>query len=134
MAYNAWGLSYWSSNAVVDFGVGQASNAWTVLVDSKNNTWTGTSTEGLFFLRTNRFFPVFMARNLGPEIFALFQSRDGRLWVGAKNGLGCWNGKNWKFFTTHDGLSGSAVRAIAEGTNGDLWIGTEKDGLNFSRW
>ncbi len=131
MAYNAWGLSYWNSNAVADFGVGQASNAWTVLADSKNNIWAGTSTEGLFFLRTNRFFPVFMARNLGPEIFALFQSRDGRLWVGAKNGLGCWNGKNWKFFTAHDGLSGNAIRAIAEGTNGDLWIGTEKDGLNL---
>ena len=67
---------------------------------------------------------------LGPQINALFQSRDGLLWAGTENGLARWDGQNWKLFTTADGLSGNSVRAIAEDAQGNLWIGTENNGLN----
>jgi hypothetical protein len=36
-AFNAHGVSYWFTNSVQDFGVGRGSNAWTVLVDRRNN-------------------------------------------------------------------------------------------------
>ncbi len=52
------------------------------------------------------------------------------MWAGTQNGLARWDGQKWKLFTTSDGLSGNVVRAIAEATNGDLWIGTENQGLN----
>ncbi|MGH8023059.1 MAG: ligand-binding sensor domain-containing protein, partial [Limisphaerales bacterium] len=71
------------------------------------------------------------AASLGRDVFALFKSRDGRLWVGGGNGLGCWDGRHWKFFTTANGLSGNGVRAIAEDSRGNLWIGTEDSGLNY---
>ena len=51
--------------------------------------------------------------------------------MGAQNGLGCWNGQNWKLFTTRDGLSENTVRAIAQDAAGNLWIGTENQGLDF---
>jgi ligand-binding sensor domain-containing protein len=132
-AFNALGVSYRAANSVQDFGVGQASNAWTVLVDKKQQVWAGTLGEGLFQLQDNRFQPATGAIILGPNIFifALFESRDGQLWAGTQNGLGNFDGKNWKLFTTRDGLSGNAVRAIAEDAGGNLWIGTESRGLNL---
>jgi ligand-binding sensor domain-containing protein/signal transduction histidine kinase len=130
-AFNAHGMSYWTTNSVQDFAIGQASNAWTVLVDKKQRVWAGTLGEGLFQLQDNRFNPPPGAEILGSRIFAFFEDRSGQLWVGAENGLGCWNGLNWKLFTTRDGLSQNAVRAIAEDAAGNLWIGTENRGLDF---
>ncbi len=127
-AFTAAGLSYWNSNAVRDFGVGQVSDASAVLVDQKQNVWAGTSSEGLFRFQTNRFVPVFAART---DIPALFESRDGRLWAGTQNGLGCWDGRSWRLYTTRDGLSGNAVSAIAEDSRGNLWVGTEDSGLDY---
>jgi signal transduction histidine kinase/ligand-binding sensor domain-containing protein len=130
-AFNARGLSYGISNVVEDFSIGNLSNAWTVLVDGKQNIWAGTRNEGLFLFQNNSFVPARGAQILGSSIFALFQSRDGRVWAGSQNGLGSWDGQSWKLFTTHDGLSDNDVRAIAEDKNGNLWIGTENSGLDY---
>jgi ligand-binding sensor domain-containing protein/signal transduction histidine kinase len=131
VAYNFHGLSYWLTNSVSDFGVGQYSNAWTVLMDAQQNVWAGTRDEGLFLFRTNHFDPAPGAGILGKQITALFEDRRGQLWVGAQNGLALWNGRDWKIYTTRDGLSGNAVCAIAEDADGNLWIGTDNQGLNF---
>jgi ligand-binding sensor domain-containing protein/signal transduction histidine kinase len=130
-AFNAAGLSYWNSNTVTDFGIGRGSNAWTVLVDQKQKVWAGTSSEGLFFFQKNHFSPAPGARILGREIFSLFESRDGRLWSGSRNGLGLWDGQTWRLFNTRDGLSDNSVRAIAEDATNNLWIGTENGGLDY---
>ena len=130
-AFNAQGVSYWTTNSIQDIAIGHASNAWTVLVDKEQRVWAGTRDEGLFQLQENRFQPAPGAKILGQKIFALFEDRGGQLWVGAQNGLGCWNGRNWKLFTTRDGLSENTVRAIAQDAAGNLWIGTEDQGLNY---
>jgi ligand-binding sensor domain-containing protein len=130
-AFNANGVSYWTTNSVQDFAMGRYSNAWAVLVDKEQRVWAGTLGEGLFRLEGDRFQPAPGSEILGARIFALFEDRGGQLWVGAQNGLGCWNGRNWKLFTTRDGLSENAVRAIAEDGGGNLWVGTESRGLNL---
>ena len=130
-AFNFHGLSYWTTNSEKDFNVGRFQNAWTVLVDHKQQIWAGTRDEGLFLLQTNQFQPASGAEILGPQIFALFEDRAGQLWAGTQNGLARWNGQDWKLFTTLDGLSGNVVRAIAEDAGGNLWVGTENQGLNY---
>ena len=130
-AFNATGVSYWSSNGVRDFRLGQISSASSVLVDAGQNVWAGTSTEGLFLFQSQQFVPAPAAGILGPEILALFESREGTLWAGSQNGLGRWDGQNWKLFTTADGLSANPVSAIAEDPSGNLWIGTQNSGLNL---
>jgi ligand-binding sensor domain-containing protein/signal transduction histidine kinase len=131
VAFNASGISYWNTNFAQDFGVGLNSNAWTVLVDHRHQVWAGTRDEGLFQFQTNHFLPAPGAGILGPQIFALFEDRSGQLWAGTQNGLGCWNGQDWKIYTTNSGLSANAVRAIAEDAAGNLWAGTESGGLNY---
>ena len=130
-AFNAHGVSYLLTNSAQDFGVSRNQSAWTVLMDHRQQVWVGTLDEGLFQFQTNHFVPAPDAKKLGQQIFALFQTRNGQLWAGTQNGLACWNGQDWKLFTTHDGLSENVVRAIAEDADGNLWVGTENHGLNF---
>ncbi|MFZ0828480.1 MAG: two-component regulator propeller domain-containing protein [Verrucomicrobiia bacterium] len=129
-AFNAHGVTRWLANSVRDYGVGEGSNAWTVLVDRRQQVWAGTRGEGLFQFQTNHFQPVPGADIPGPQIFALFEDHQGQLWAGTQNGLARWNGSDWKLFTTGDGLSENLVRAVAEDPQGNLWIGTENRGLN----
>jgi ligand-binding sensor domain-containing protein/signal transduction histidine kinase len=131
VAFGALGVSYWGSNSVQDFHVGQGQAASEVLVDHQQQVWVGTRNEGLFLFETNHFQPAPGAETPGSQIFALFEDRGGQLWVGAQNGLACWNGRTWKLFTTHDGLSENAVRAIADDVAGNLWVGMESHGLNL---
>ncbi|MEW6325139.1 MAG: two-component regulator propeller domain-containing protein, partial [Nitrospirota bacterium] len=51
--------------------------------------------------------------------------RQGRLWVGTWGaGLGRFDGRRWKNFTTAEGLSGNHVNSLAQDAQGALWIGT----------
>jgi ligand-binding sensor domain-containing protein len=59
-------------------------------------------------------------------VWALEQTRDGRLWVGTAEGLAAFDGSG---FTTYDGaetegLAGNKIRALLEDRAGRLWIGT----------
>jgi ligand-binding sensor domain-containing protein/signal transduction histidine kinase len=130
-AFGAPGASYWRSNSITDFRVGQWHEAWQVLVDRRQNVWVGSREEGLFLFETKHFSAVPDAGILGSAIFALFESRDGRLWVGCQNGLGSWDGQQWKLYTTRDGLSDNVVRAIVEDAAGNFWVGTENGGVNY---
>ncbi len=130
VAFGALGASYWKSNSAQDFHVGQHQATWEVLVDQQQRVWAGTINDGLFLFRTNDFQPAPGAEILGPQISVLFEDQSGQLWVGTPNGLGHWNGQDWKTYTTRDGLSGNVVSAMAEDTAGNLWIGTEDGGLS----
>ena len=130
-AFNGAGLSYFRTNAVRDFGIGHASNAWSVLLDDQQRVWAGTSTEGLFQFQSGSFIPAVGSAALGPWIHALFQDRNGQLWAGTQNGLARRDGQDWKLFTTRDGLSDNVVTAIAADADGHLWAGTENSGLNL---
>ena len=131
VTFGAAGASYWRTNAVKDFHVGRYQNAWTVLVDHRQQVWMGTWEEGLFQLQTSEFLPAPGSASLGRRIFALFEDRRGQLWAGTQNGLAQWEGQDWRIFTTGDGLSENIVRALAEDAEGNLWIGTEGRGLNL---
>jgi signal transduction histidine kinase/ligand-binding sensor domain-containing protein len=128
-AFNLRGLTYWLTNSAQRFDIGRESKSWSVLADDQQRVWAGTSGEGLFCFQSYNFQPVPEAAKIGPQIFSLFQSRDGKIWVGGQNGLDSFDGKNWNFFSTSDGLPPNPVRAIADDTNGNLWIGTDGGGL-----
>jgi len=130
VTFNSRGLSHWLTNSATDYGIGTYSNAWTVLVDNHQQVWAGTRGEGLFRFMSYYFKPVSAAGKIGRQIYVLFQSRDGKIWAGGENGLGCTDdGTAWKFYSTRDGLPSNAVRALAEDEKGNLWIGTDGGGL-----
>jgi signal transduction histidine kinase/ligand-binding sensor domain-containing protein len=129
VAFNGRGLSCLLTNNATDYGIGSYSNAWVVLVDDRQQVWAGTRGEGLFRFMSYYFRPVSAAGRVGRQIYALFQGRDGKIWVGGENGLACENRGEWMFYTPKDGLPSAAVRAVAEDDKGTIWIGTEGGGV-----
>lgn len=129
VTYNARGLVYSLTNAQTVYGIGRGSNAWSVLVDKNQNVWAGTSGEGLFRFEAGGFLHVPSAEKIGPQIFSLIQGRDGKVWVGGQNGLGSFDGQDCKISSSADGLPLNSVRALAEDTNSNLWIGTDGGGI-----
>ena len=56
----------------------------------------------------------------------------GALWVGTDAGLACWDEREWRWFDRASGLTANEITAIADDSEGNLWIGTARGGLN--RW
>ncbi len=129
VTFNGQGLSYWRTNVASDFRLGGRNNAWSVLVDRRQQVWAGSRGEGLFRFTSQYFQPVTSLEKIGAQIYALFEAHDGKIWVGGDHGLASFDGVQWKIFSTADGLPPNAVRALAEDPAGNLWIGTEGGGL-----
>ena len=131
--FNLRGLTYLRTNSPQHFGIGRESKSWPVLADHQGRVWAGTSGEGLFCFMSYYFRPVSEAAIIGAQISALFESRDGNVWVGGEKGAGCFDGKSWKFFNTRNGLAKNAVRAFAQTADDILWLGTQGGGLFMVR-
>lgn len=137
IGFNGGGLVHWREGAVRHFGHEEGLGDLfirSVFVDREGGVWVGTWRGGLYQLAGERFQqpPGFEIVNL--EVSAIHQDRAGRLWFGTQGGLVRWEGgRNWRVFTTREGLSADAVRALADDAEGNLWIGTERGGLNCLR-
>lgn len=136
-AFNGGGLNYWKNGVLETFGAAAGLgnvNVRALLVDRKQTVWLGgVIGGGLYQLREGRFLPAPGMESVRLQVSALFEDRAGNIWVGAQEGLLCWNGQNWQVFTTREGLSANAIRAIAEDSAGNLWVGTDGGGLNCWR-
>src|SRR5438874_1346340 len=98
--------------------------------------WLGTE-EGLVRFDGVRFV-VFDKRNTpalkSNTITALWEDREGNLWIGTNGGgLSQFNQGVFSTYTTREGLSNDVVLAIGEDAEGKLWIGTDGGGLNRFR-
>jgi ligand-binding sensor domain-containing protein len=66
-------------------------------------------------------------------IYDLFRDRQDQIWIGTwGGGLGLYDGKKFRSFTTKDGLLSNSVTSIQEDKKGWIWIATDK-GLNVLR-
>lgn len=133
------GVLLWKGGELKPYGAAQGvtnRNGQSIFVDKDTNVWAGfvspggTWTPGLLQLHGNRFeqAPGY-GETFNQKISAIFQDREGRIWLGTAGGLARWDGSNWKIFSSRDGLSADSVQAIAQDKGGDLWIGTG-NGLN----
>ncbi len=111
---------------------GLASYVWSVFVDQQQRVWAGTW-GGLFQWVNGKFQRVAAADSIHWRIHAIHQDRKGQMWLGLREGLVRWNERDWKLFTTKDGLSANDVQAIADDRQGNLWVGTAGGGLNRLR-
>ena len=104
--------------------------------DSIGQIWIATS-EGLnLFVPKNGSFIRYTSFNSGlPEdlVISVYQSREGKYWVGTLSGLASGMKTNFrKFDHTQGNLSNDSVNAFTETQDGSLWVGTD-DGLNRLR-
>ncbi|MEW6751940.1 MAG: two-component regulator propeller domain-containing protein [Candidatus Latescibacterota bacterium] len=76
------------------------------------------------------------SRLTSDRVADVLADRSGRVWVGTDNGLnlvqGAFEGPGsgyridaWRVYTTAQGLPSNSVTALAEGSRGTVWVGTE---------
>lgn len=113
-------------------------NPISIYEDTKGNLWIGTEKGGLFVARhagkTNemqfqRYYNEsrkdgFRSNNAN----TFYEDADGRLWIGTKVGLFCFQPENgdFKHYTQQDGLANPNVKGIAADPQKRLWLITHQ--------
>ena len=65
-------------------------------------------------------------------MFSSLSAADGSIWAGTwGGGAARWDGRAWRNLAMQDGLAGNIVYSLAQGTDGMLWLGTDR---GVSRW
>ncbi|MDP8980267.1 MAG: ATP-binding protein [Acidobacteriota bacterium] len=100
--------------------------------DRGGNLWIAT-TAGIYLLGENGSVQSFGVTDGLPEgwVEALLLDSKGRMWAAIRGGLALFRQRRpggWgvdKVFTSHSGLASGGVTALAESSDGTLWVGTD---------
>ena len=112
-----------------------------LFLDREGNLWVGTRHAGLFRVRADasRNAPVF-DRHFKEKmpalfwVFQMFEGSDGRFWLGTGAGLTEFfparseREQQFRSYAASNGISGRAIKALAEDLAGNLWMGTSAGG------
>jgi ligand-binding sensor domain-containing protein len=113
----------------------------TMFQDKKGNMWFGNNGGGLYRYDGMTLRNITEEMGLGNPLFlkghsndlpgslarvwSINEDKDGNLWVGTIDaGVWKYDGKNWKNYTTKDGLAGNAIWKIYKDKNDELWFVT----------
>jgi signal transduction histidine kinase/ligand-binding sensor domain-containing protein len=103
-----------------------------LLRDRHGGLWAGTSTAGLVHMHDGLTDLFGRTDGLsGDYVTALFEDREGSIWVATMNGLDRFREAAVVTYSENQGLSSGRVRSVLASADGSVWIGTS-DGLN--RW
>lgn len=72
-----------------------------------------------------------LRKNDAIQINAILQERKGYMWFGTSKGLFQFDGKNYRRFTSKEGLANDVVTALAEDSLGRIWIGYQDGQLGI---
>ncbi len=108
-----------------------------VLKDGAGRLWVGTWGEGLFCREGGTITAFSVANGLpGDWVQALFEDRQGNLWVGCENGLAVMAAETRQSFHVEPFLNNCHVFSFYQDEHGTIWVGTHQ-GLKIykdGRW
>jgi signal transduction histidine kinase len=83
-------------------------------VDSSNNIWIGRQHKGLICIDTANYIRNYSTEDglVGNSVWDLQVDVQGLLWVGTREGVGCYDGKRWTSYDVHTGLPNSEIWPI----------------------
>lgn len=103
-----------------------------LLADRNGGLWIGTLQQGIFHVHQGKTDLLTRSEGLsGNAIAALFEDREGNVWVGTSEGLDRFRDTAVATISANQGLSSDAVSAVLAARDGSVWLGTPT-GLN--RW
>jgi signal transduction histidine kinase/ligand-binding sensor domain-containing protein len=100
--------------------------------DSAGVVWIGTEL-GLSKYEGGKVTIVFRGGNRQLGVHCLFEYPAGTVWAGTNSGLKKIEHGSITTYTVEDGMPGNPVWALADGPNGELWVGTRPGGLSVLR-
>lgn len=109
-----------------------------IFKNSRNDVWVATHGNGIFKTSLNSdLFEHFKSPDLiENKIFDIAEDSRGRMWFGMDSkGVQIFEYGSGFHLLTHDpvdnqSLSGNAIETIVTSPNGDVWVGTTRNGLN----
>ncbi len=106
--------------------------ARTLLRDRRGGLWIGTQAHGIVHSYEGNTFLFTQADGLTSDlVVALFEDREGTIWVATPNGLDQFRESPVGSLSVNAGLSSASTTSILAAHDGSIWIGTA-DGLD--RW
>ena len=100
--------------------------------DSAGVVWIGTEL-GLSKYEGGKVSVVFRGVHRQLGVHCLFEYPAGTVWAGTNSGLKKIEHGSITSYTVDDGMPGNPVWALADGPNGELWVGTRPGGLSVLR-
>jgi PAS domain S-box-containing protein len=94
--------------------------------DREGNLWIGMYGQGVLRVQDGRVtrYATSNSRLSSNHVYAVFEDRQGTLWIGTGNGLHQFRNGAFTVYRTTDGLAHDDVRFIMQADDGALWIGT----------
>jgi signal transduction histidine kinase/streptogramin lyase len=114
-------------------------HVWAVLEDHQGGVWAGTW-DGLYRRSGSGWFADLSdGLTIGRQIFAIYQDRQNRVWVGQQgfSALTQMHGDDRTIVKIPESSPSLDVRAMVQDSVGGFWVGTENDGLyclRAGRW
>ena len=93
-----------------------------LLVDRHGVVWAGTSGSGLICYKNSK--PATFNKIGGlvnDFVTALFEDREGSLWIGTRDGLSQLTDVKFPIYSSHEGLIGGSCHAVTTSRDGGLW-------------
>jgi len=99
-------------------------SVFALMTSRDGSLWIGTEGGGLVRYQADKFRAYGMREGLSDGfVRALYEDRNGIIWVGTDNGLLRFSGDRFVRVDGVDGVPSIAVHAIAEDHEGSLWVG-----------
>jgi hypothetical protein len=129
-----WGGEGWTQFTAADSSAGPGDDdIYALCGDRRGRVWVGTLRHGVAVYNGRQW------RSYGPEqglagsrVFALATCpTDGDVWIATEGGLTRYSltHDTWRTYSRLDGLPSDAISCLAFRHNGDLYVGTQADGI-----
>ena len=116
----------WTSFVVPGFD-GSTVRSRTLFVDRQRTLWIGTESNGLYHVHDGHVDHYERADGLsGNEIAAMYEDREGNLWVVTDRGIDMFHDTSVVTYSTVEGLVGSLLNSVLALRDGAVWVGNEQ--------